>query len=268
MCSIAMNESRRISCVATLPVLWQIRFSHSNEKARWALDHKRIAHQRRSVLPGLHVLQAKRLYGGETLPVLILDGEVIPDSARIIAALEARSPAVALYPADGEARERALALETHFDEELGEHVRRALFHDLLGDSRVAVEALTTGHGTAARLVYLALFPLLRPVIKSGLGIEPTGAERGREKIVAALERIEAELGPSGYLVGDAFTVADLTAAARLSPFLRPPQYPYPLPDRWSPRAEAFRDSIARRPAFAWALEMYGKHRGSSAAINE
>jgi hypothetical protein len=31
-----------------------------------------MAHERRSVLPGLHVRRAKRLYGGELLPVLVL----------------------------------------------------------------------------------------------------------------------------------------------------------------------------------------------------
>ena len=31
------------------PVLWQFRFSHFNEKARWALDWKGIAHVRRSL---------------------------------------------------------------------------------------------------------------------------------------------------------------------------------------------------------------------------
>ena len=32
------------------PVLWQFRFSHFNEKARWALDWKGIPHVRRALL--------------------------------------------------------------------------------------------------------------------------------------------------------------------------------------------------------------------------
>ena len=34
-----------------LPVLWHFRISHFNEKARWALDWKRVPHVRRAVLP-------------------------------------------------------------------------------------------------------------------------------------------------------------------------------------------------------------------------
>ena len=50
---------------------------------------------------------------------------------------------------------------------------------------------------------------------------------------AALDRLEAELQPSGYLVGERFSVADLTAAALLAPVVLPPEFPYrppgPLP---------------------------------------
>ena len=38
-----------------LPVLWQFTASHYNEKARWALDWKRLPHERRAVLPGPHL---------------------------------------------------------------------------------------------------------------------------------------------------------------------------------------------------------------------
>ena len=49
------------------------------------------------------------------------------------------------------------------------------------------------------------------------------ADDARTKIVAALDRIEAELGGRAYLVGDSFTVADLTAASLLYPLVRPPE---------------------------------------------
>src|SRR5690348_16398141 len=92
----------------TLPVLWQLEISHYNEKVRWALDYKRIPHRRRSLLPGIHVIAAKRLTGGETTPILTLDGRSIGDSTAIIAALEKRWPEPALYPADPDERRRAL----------------------------------------------------------------------------------------------------------------------------------------------------------------
>jgi hypothetical protein len=43
--------------------LHQFLYSHFNEKARWALDHKGIPHQRRAYLPGPHRPAMQRLSG-------------------------------------------------------------------------------------------------------------------------------------------------------------------------------------------------------------
>ena len=107
------------------PVLWQYNFSNFNEKVRWALDFKRIAHVRRSLLPGGPRAMLFSLRG--TLPVLELDGERIVDSTRIIEALERRYPERPLYDADADERQRALELEDFFDEEVGHELRRAVF---------------------------------------------------------------------------------------------------------------------------------------------
>ena len=54
--------------------------------------------------------------------------------------------------------------------------------------------------------------------------------------MAALDRIESERAGGDYLVGEGFTVADLTAAALLYPLVWPPEFQYELPDM--PRPEA------------------------------
>lgn len=254
--------------MAAAPLLWQIRFSHYNEKARWALDYKGIEHERRTLLPGQHVMKAKRLYGGKAFPVLVVDGEVIPDSSRIVEAAERLSPEPPLYPVDPGQRQRAVELESWFGEELGAQLRRALFFDLLPDSRRAVEVFTIGFGPATKLIYRILFPALRPVMRSAMGVDAAGAEDGRRRTVEALDRIEAELGKDDYLVGASFSVADLTAAALLSPLVRPAGFAYPLPERWPDRFEEFRESLKERAGFAWVEEMYRRHRGRSAAIGE
>ena len=51
------------------PVFWDLKVSHYNEKARWALDHKRVPHVRRAVEPGRHRAVARRLTGGTTLEI-------------------------------------------------------------------------------------------------------------------------------------------------------------------------------------------------------
>src|SRR5918999_1635861 len=174
-----------------LPVLWHLKVSHYNEKVRWALDYKGVPHARRAVDAGFHRGTARRLSGGDTLPVLVLDGRGIGDSTRIIAELERLHPEPKLYPADPKERERALELEEFFDE---------------------------------------------------------------------------ELGPSGYLAGPGFSVADLTLAALVAPVIAPEEFPYTQPQRHHPRLERVRAALDENGILEWAHRMYARHRGSSAEV--
>lgn len=51
------------------PVLWHLKVSHYNEKARWALDFKRLPHFRRAITPGTHPRIARKLTGGRTFTI-------------------------------------------------------------------------------------------------------------------------------------------------------------------------------------------------------
>ena len=253
----------------SVPVLWQLQISHYVEKVRWALDYKRVPHIRRSLLPGLHAVKAKRLTGDtSTAPVLTIDGRSIGDSTRLIAAIEERWPQPPLYPEDEAQRRRALELEEFFDEELGPHIRRAFYQELLPHPELVVPLFTDGRPRAARAVLRAGFPMLRVAMRRRFEINAEAAENSRAKMVAAIDRLEREISSSGFLVGDSFTVADLTAAALFYGVARPPEFPYPmvadddLPDSW----REFVGSLAERPGGKWVAEIYRRHRGRSAEL--
>jgi len=248
---------------AAPPVLWQFRVSHFNEKVRWALDWKGIPHVRRSLLPALHVPRILWLTGQKSVPVLVLDGKAIADSTSIIATLERLRPEPALYPPEGPARRRALDLEELVDEELGPHVRRMVFHALLPHTDYAAALMSVGERPFTRRMYRAAFPLIRAVMKLDMRIDADSAARSRARVESALDRIAAERQPSGYLVGDRFTVADLTAAALLFPIVWPPEFPYPPPTPFPEPAERLRQTLRRHPACDWAADMYRRHRGPS-----
>jgi glutathione S-transferase len=144
-----------------IPVLWQLQLSHYVEKVRWAMDYKQVPHVRRSLLPGPHSLQAKRLTGDTyTTPVLTIEGRSIGDSTAIIAALEQRWPHPPLYARTAAQRRRALQLEEFFDEQLGPHIRRAAYHELLPYPELLVPLFTHGEPLAAQTL-LQDFPVLR-----------------------------------------------------------------------------------------------------------
>lgn len=249
------------------PVLWHLEISHFNEKARWALDYKGIPHVRRAVLPGIQEFYARRLAGARTTPFLELDGKHIADSTAIIEAIERRWPDPPLYPADPEERRRALEIEDYFDEEVAHDLRRVIFSQLLTERESFLRTLYGEDHPRYRLMK-RLSPILTPVVKARFRINPAAVEESRKKVLAGLDRIEAEAGPDGYLAGDSFTVADLTAAAIMSPLVVPPQFPYIKlpPEQRPPAAVEFRDSVSSRPGFRWVLETYERHRAQSAEV--
>jgi glutathione S-transferase len=250
-----------------VPLLWHIPLSHFNEKVRWTLDYKRVAH-RRQVLGADYLIRAWRATGRGTLPILFLDGRAIGDSTQIIAALERRYPEPPLYPGEAAARQHALALEDHFDEQLGPALRAAIITPLFRhDPDLALRVLTTGMPDKA---YQRLRPLVRifpAFYRLRHRIREAKLEADRAAVNAALDRIEQERQGRAYLVGGAFTVADLAAAAMLSPLLQPPEIQYPLRVTLPPYLQDYRATLLRHPAMQWATGIYRLHRGHSAEVS-
>jgi glutathione S-transferase len=247
------------------PTLWQIDISHYSEKVRWALEHKGVDHARRSPLPGTHIPIALVLTRGShpTVPVLQLDGRTIGDSTEIISALEARYPDPPLYPIDPEERARAVELEDWFDENLGPHTRLLPFYELIQEpeifAEVAAESVPGPLGKAKPVVgaYARAYTSVRWGANSS-----EDAERAREGIVAALDKLEAELEKGGgeFLVGDSLSVADITAASLFYPLVVPPEGAL-SPDLPRPPAlERFRESLSDRRGYRWVQEMFRRHR--------
>ena len=254
---------------ASEPLLWHISISHYNEKARWALDYKRVPHRRRAIPGGVHMIVALALTrgAGYTFPILELDGEVISDSTAIIGALERRYPEPALYPEDPIERRRALDLEDYFDEQLGAPIRLLGWHEMTRDPQrlsglmdqflpPAVRGSQAARDGAVR--FASAFTALRYGVRS-----EDAAERARHAVIAALDRLEAELDGKEYLVGDRFSVADLTAAALFYALLLPPE----APDLGDPPEgfQRFREPLRNRPGYEWVAEIYRRHRKPAAA---
>jgi glutathione S-transferase len=248
------------------PLLWHIPISHYNEKARWALDYKRVAHHRQVLGPD-YLIRAWRATGRGTLPILFVDERAIGDSTHIIAALEERYPEAPLYPADAAARQRALALEDYFDEQLGPAIRAAIVTPLFRlDPDIALRVLTTGMPDKA---YETLRPLMRifpAYYRFRHKIRDAKLETDRATVNDALDRIEQELQGRAYLIGDAFTVADLAAAALLSPLLQPPEIQYPLNVELPRYLQDYRAALLKHPAAQWATGIYRLHRCGSAEV--
>ncbi len=243
--------------------LYTFAASTSSEKIRWVLDAAGLRYHEIRLTPFLHLPQNLKLSGGFTpsVPILEADGETVQDSTEIIEWLETHRAPFALMPADPEQRAAVMHLEARFDH-TGPHVVRAMYATLLEQRPELVREIWTQD--AGRWTGKALRLGFRPlsyVFRQGMGLSPVATTYSQRLIERAMNEIERAVSkPQRYLVGDRFSVADITAAARLAPLVCPDEHPV-----FS--REDYRDAIApmvckwqARPAFDWVRGIYHKHR--------
>ena len=105
-----------------------IPISHYCEKARWALDRAGVPFRERAHLQVLHWWPVRRAGGRWTAPVLVCpDGRALPDSSDILSFADAEG--ARLFPAGSE---EVRVLEREFDDRLGPHGRRWMYHSMRG----------------------------------------------------------------------------------------------------------------------------------------
>ncbi len=247
--------------------LFQFAASHYNEKARWVLDYKRVPHVRHTLLPGPHRLTTMRLSGQPTVPVLRREGEVVAGSSQIIDCVETLFPEPRLYPENAGERERALEIQRWFDTEIGPEVRRARFFDILNDAGYVVRIFAGSKGPVVRGAYRAMFPMIRVIMRREMTINAETAARARERTRAGLDFVVNESGPNGYLVGDSFTVADLSAAALLALTVLLPGTSMAVPDPDAAVEKQWMNRWADHPGTKWVANMYARHRGTTAEVH-
>jgi glutathione S-transferase len=214
------------------PVLVTIPISHYCEKARWALDRAGIAYEERRHLPALHRVAVKRAGGKLTVPVLVCDEVgVLAESADIVEYADQRAPAGrGSIPQDPALAAEARALAGDFDERLGPATRLWVYHRMIPHPELVTASMTAGVPAWQRTTFKVGNRALGAVISRVLTINDetaVDAEREFRSIFAAVDDRLAD--GRRYLVGDAFSIADLTFAALSAPLIAPPQYGVRLP---------------------------------------
>ena len=246
--------------------LYQFPYSTFNEKARWALDYKRIPHTRVSVLPGPHAGFIKKLSGQSATPVIKIGDRIVVGSAAILDALEEYCAEPFLKPKDKDLRNEALAIQSKFDDDLGVRTRRAVLSTLMGDPAYMANMFSSGRNWFLRVSYRWMLPLVLGAVRKGNGITgPDSIEDGMKAVVEALDFVHENSQATGYLCGDTFSLADLTACAHLAPAVNPPNCAMTRPE---PMPQPFREQLdewAKHPGAQWVLKMYRQHRPSSCA---
>ena len=131
----------------------------------------------------------------------------------------------------------------HFDAVVGPAVRTALFSVLIDEPAYLCGMFATGKSALKRALYRLSFPLARPLMAKGNGVDSAESiARAFEVCAGTLDTVAERVKGTGYLVGDRFTVADLTAAALLAPLCDPAVEDMRRP---APRPPAMDDFLSR-----------------------
>jgi glutathione S-transferase len=193
-------------------LLLQFSTSHYCRKARLALGYKQIPYQVENLTPGLHILRVKSLADSNTVPVLLPQQKncpaVVPDSTEIIRFLETYQSEPPLYFADSLLQKEALRLEDQFD-------------DIGVATRCVYTYFRSNEGKNVDPSWIS--QIVIALIRSRYGINAESARIAAQKIEEAIAML-SKFWQTGYLVGDRFSVADLTAAALLAPLGLIPVY--------------------------------------------
>jgi glutathione S-transferase len=246
-------------------VLHQFRASHFNDKVRWTLACKGLVHERITYLPGPHQGPMKKLSGQTSTPVADIGGRIVAGSAAIIDALEQLFPAPPLFPADPAERAQALEIQSRLDRDLGPATRTMAFTVFVKELGY-VARLFGGEATPLqRGLYRIALPLVKPIMAKTNGVtDPENVNRCIRITQEALDWIAEQTAQRKFLVGGSFSIADLTAAALLSPIMQL-EHPDMRPAAPVPSAlEGMWNEWRGHPAIHWAQGMYRDYRPADA----
>ena len=201
-------------------LLLQFSTSHYCRKARLALGYKKISYQVSNLTPGLHILKLKPLTGLTTVPVLLPQEtglvEAVADSTNIFKFLENYCPKPALFLPNEAHQSEANMLEDWLDESIGTATRFVYYHFRAREGK-SIDSTVFSQ-------------VLIQVVQKQYGITDATAELAKQRIEIAIAELSRRWDQSKYLMGELLSVADLTAAALLSPLALIPAYQqqYPL----------------------------------------
>lgn len=195
-------------------LLLQFSTSHYCRKARLALGYKRINYKIENLTPGLHILKVKPLTGLTTLPVLLpqIEGQpqAIADSTKIFQFLETYQPEPPLFLPNHEQQTEAWMLEDWLDESIGTATRFVYYQFRAGEGKQIDPSLSS--------------QMVIGVVRKQYGINNATVELATNRLAIALEVLSIRWQKSDYLVGSSLSVADIAAAALLSPLALIPHY--------------------------------------------
>jgi glutathione S-transferase len=259
-------EAGKVRMKSTTPApdltLYTFAMSHYSEKIRWMLDHVGLPYRERCMTPAFHMLPAlwmgKR--GQTTLPILRTPDTAIQDSPRIIDWLSRHHGPLDVLPT---VHAKAIReVEQRFDG-IGKDVARLLYAKSFGVADAHIVKLWTDFASPFEAMVIRRgYGFIRWAFRRKLSITEKRAVIAKQRIDEVVAWLDAQLSDGRtYLVGGAFSVADLTAASLLAPIACPRQHPVYGDLAFQRSMQGATQPWQKHRVMAWVREIYDRHRG-------
>ncbi|MBP0013339.1 MAG: glutathione S-transferase [Roseofilum sp. SBFL] len=190
--------------------LLQFSTSHYCRKARLILGYKKITYDVENLTPGVHILRVKPLTGGQTVPVLLSENQAIGDSTEIWHYLEKEHPDRTLILGDRHQQQQAELLEDWLDESLGVATRFIYYH------------YRSGEGKSIDPSWFSQAVI--QIVKKQYNISLRAVSLASQRLELGLKILGNSWQHQPYLVSQQISIADIAAAALLSPLALIPHY--------------------------------------------
>jgi glutathione S-transferase len=242
--------------------------SHFSEKARWCLDYEGVPFEDTHLLPGPHVLTVRKLAPRSEVPLLIHEGEIIQGSGAIIDAIPRLFGKTRLQPwlaggqHNSDLKLRCEELELWIDECFGRSIQGLAYDVILNHREHLVELWAYKGPWWAASFYWLIYPMLKRDVRKKYCPDPESGALCRAQLLSGLDRMDAILETSPYLLGEVPTRADITVAALLSPLVRPPEHPMQWPD-YPQELVDLAASLEGRRTIEFVRHMYREHRNQN-----
>ncbi|WP_370292915.1 glutathione S-transferase family protein [Thalassolituus sp.] len=204
--------------------LYQFPVSHYCEKVRWVLDYKKIEYKKINLVPGPHISRVRKIAANSFVPVLEHHGDIVQGSSQILDYLEEHYPDKPLVPADEDLARRVQDWEARLDEVAGPAVRTFVYHYLLPQPRVIIPLLGAKQPWFMRLFLRVGYRRISSVMRRWMKINEASAHQAMDDMDRILGELRQIYAHNRFLVGDAFTRADLTACSLFAPLFQPSGY--------------------------------------------
>lgn len=252
-----------MSSVTTPARLITIPVSHYCEKARWGLIRAQIPFIEQPHMPPFYRFATGKA-GGQSVPVLITENEVLIDSDAILKWTDQHGTNQAkLYPNDLDQLQQVENLVKQFNLVLAPAIRQWVYFYTLDLAKVVKPLWCAGTPWYEQLLFPIMYKQICAAITKGYQINSDSAAKAYQHISQTFSTVDHLLADGrNYLVGDQFTAADLTFATLAAPIFSPPQYSIKLPDlaelplEMSTKMQQFQATTAGK----FGLRLYQEHQ--------